>query len=234
MRKLIRLEGDSVAKALECAVRDKAQVVILTPEADTPLDGFFISADADALLIQLTGHPVVDVAALTGRDCEIQVHADRHYQFTSRITGAPVWGQSHALAVSQPSFVALIERRHFRRASLAPSSKVELQWTDAGGSHRHFATILNVSSDGLACKVDEAVASAIESRCSVSLTFQLPWLDEPYLLKASISNRTPASEGCTILGFHYSTGSESAVRLARLRVELARPRPAHTKVGVFS
>lgn len=234
MRKLIRLSGDSLTQALECAVRDQAQVVILTPEADTPLNGFFISADADALLIQLTGHPVGDVAAMTGRDCEIQVHADEHYRFTSRITGAPAWGKSHALAVERPSFMALIERRRFRRASLAASSEVKLEWTDAGGAHCHSATILNVSSDGMACRVDDAIGSAIESQCPVSLTFRLPWLDETFRLEASISNRTPASEGCTILGFQYSTGSESAVPRAKLREELVRPRLARSGAEVCS
>lgn len=232
MRKLIRLEADRAASALDGAVRAQAQVVIITPVADTPVNGFIVSADADALLVQLTGHLEFDVTRLVDQECEVQIHADQHYRFTGRIVGTPHWGKTQAVAVSRPQFVALIERRRFRRASLAPSSSVNIKWDSNGTRHSQTATILNVSAEGLACRVQADIAACIDAEGRISASFQLPWQDEVLNLDATVSNRTPASEGCVILGLQFVVSSESAVQLARLREALVTPRSSLAKASV--
>ncbi|MFQ5429249.1 MAG: PilZ domain-containing protein [Phycisphaerae bacterium] len=231
MRATIKLESFECTRAVDAAVRTQASVVLESADIpDTTINGFLISADEQALLLEVTGRPGVDFDALVGCRCEGQIYADRRYCFSSRIAAAPRWGKTQALAFDRPETVRVLDRRRFLRAKLAPSSEVSLQWKRSGTEHRHVVKLLNISADGMACRLGERAATAIDKRDHLWVTFQLPGNPQPFELGARVSNKTPASEGCTILGLQFITAAEDSATIAALRIAI-EGRPA---IGVPS
>lgn len=216
MRTHTNLDTDHSNLILENAIRSQSQAVVKTPLAEEPMNGALIAADGETLLIRLTGRPSFDPANLVGRECEVQLHEGQVFTFTGTIHGVPKWGRSVALAVGRPETIAVIERRRLGRAALAPSSEVTVEWRVRESAHRHAATLLNISADGLACRMEGDAATAIKSGGNVTLSFELPSGGPKFRLGASVSNKTPASEGCVILGMRFVRSSDSKGQLEAL------------------
>ena len=88
----------------------------------------------------------------------------------------------------------------------------------AGGQlHRHAATLLNISPEGIACRLEQSAADAIERRATLTAIFELPSCDQPFHLRALVSNKTPASEGCSIIGLQFLRSEREIRELAALR-----------------
>jgi len=223
MQSTTPLDAESTDRVLDEAVRSQAQVAIEVPAVPTPINGFLIAADPAALLVQLTGRPNFNPADLARQDCDVRIHGEQHYLFPAAIESVSTWGRSMAAAVTRPERIGVVERRRFRRASLAPSSRVVVQWTTGDTSHRHTAALLNVSADGLACRMEEAVAGGIARDASVSASFTLPWNHQTFNLDALVTNKTPASEGSVILGLQFTQDARAAEQRARLRQLLKHP-----------
>jgi hypothetical protein len=229
MRHTIKLDADSTHRAIENAVRTQAQIVLeISASTDRTINGFLICGDEAALLIETTGQLSMPVDDLLNTPCDVRVYADQRFRFTSTISAAPRWGESRSLAIARPKNICVLERRETLRARLAPSTRVKLEWDDAGVNHRHLAAILNVSPDGLACRIDDSAAAAIQPDAVIRVRFELPGgLNRPqsrlFNLAATVSNKTPASEGCTILGLQFRHTRESEDDLDELGEALTNP-----------
>ncbi len=233
MKSAINLNADAANQAIENAVRTQAQIVLEAPAfGDVTINGFLICGDNSALLIETTGRLPVPSHALVDTKCEVRVYTDQRYQFESVITSAPQWGDSRSIAISRPRAISVIERRRFLRAKLAPSTRVKLEWSHDGVNHRHVAAMLNVSPEGLACRLDDGAAAAIAGGGSIRAKFDVPGCDHSFDVESSICNKTPASEGCTILGLHFSTTADNVGEVAALREALKCPREAASTPGV--
>ncbi|MFH1418939.1 MAG: PilZ domain-containing protein [Planctomycetota bacterium] len=221
MIRSVKLDRDASQRAMDTATRTQAQVVLSGAAfAGTTVNGFLISGDEAALLIEVTGRLPVPIDSLIGAPCETQVFSEQRYIFSTTINSAPRWGKSRVLAISRPGVIAVIERRRFLRAMLAPSSRVDLQWPHGGVTHRHLAAMLNVSADGLACRVDELSAKAIETDSLLQASFDLPGRSEPFHLQATVMNKVPGSDGCTIIGLQFLQTPDIAGQLDALREAL--------------
>ena len=126
----------------------------------------------------------------------------------------------------------LLDRRRFLRANLAPSSKVMLDWPDAGGRHSQSASLLNISADGMACRIKDSVSISIEKHTRLKAIFEMPGRDEPFELDAIVTNKTPASEGCTILGLQFVTARRDAKSISELRIAIEGGQTAVSPVEV--
>ncbi|MCZ6683957.1 MAG: PilZ domain-containing protein [Planctomycetota bacterium] len=225
------LDAEGSNRILEMAIRSQSQATVDTPLADVPLNGALIAADGETLLIRLTGLPSFDPADLVGRECDVKLHDSQAYAFTCTVHGVPRWGQSIALAVSRPETVEVLERRRLGRAALAPSSEVTIEWRVRDAAHSHAATLLNISAGGLACRMDENTAREINDGSRVTLSFELPSSGPTFRLCAIVSNKTPASEDCVILGMEFLRSRDSKAQLEALGEIVKNPRCAMSLAG---
>jgi hypothetical protein len=225
-------ESDQV---LNAAMRTHAQIILESAAfPNTTINGYLVSGDDNTVLLEVSGHLPAPVERLIDTRCEARLYCEQRYCFSTSITGAPRWGKSRALAISRPHAVTVLDRRRFLRAKLAPSSKVELQWTHRGEARTHTASLLNISADGLACKAESAATASLERDSRVQAGFELPHQPQPFTLEAAVMNRTPASEGHMIIGLQFLREPEAADELNRLRQAFGPPAPtkARTKACV--
>jgi hypothetical protein len=224
MKAVISLDQESSDHAIETATRTEAQVVLESPAfPSTTINGFLISGDDKALLMEITGHPLASIDGIVNAPCVAYIYGEQRYTFSTKITDVPQWGRSGLLAFARPRVIGLIERRRFIRAKLAPSSQVRLVWQQSGVPHSHRASLLNISPDGLACRMDDDAAAAIGKDDPLEATFDIPGRGEPFALHATIKNKTPASKGCTILGLQFVSTPEVADQLTILKELLEDP-----------
>ncbi|MBX3395149.1 MAG: PilZ domain-containing protein [Phycisphaerae bacterium] len=217
MRHAIKLDQDATAQALESAVRQQVPVILESPEfRGATINGFVIAGDSQAILMKVTGRPAIDLRRVIDTHCDGQIYGERRFMFRTRITSSPRWGETQTLAFERPCELVVMERRRFFRASLAPSSKVSLSWTRNGRTHQYQAALLNISADGIACRVEDAVAMNVDRHERLMTSFELPGIDR-IELPATVSNMMPGSEGCTLLGLQFVCSEKDARKIANLR-----------------
>lgn len=208
---------------IDKAIRGQAQVVLESAAiGPRSVNGFFLSGDSRAVLIELTGQHTLSPSTVANAECDVQFYNGKRYRFSSTIQSAPQWGESRAIAVRRPEVISVSERRRLLRATLAPSSTVELSWQCAGAPFRCVATLLNVGAGGLACRVTADAASGIAPDATVIASFQLPWQGRSYRLSANVTNKTPGSDNNMILGLAFDTGADCATDRLSLQESLER------------
>ena len=86
-----------------------------------------------------------------------------------------------------------------------------------GAIHLHSGALLNISADGLACRVPGGAAECLQKSDNVWVTFRLPLKSGTFRIEAHVTNRTPGSEDHVIIGLQFegSSGSADARRLLR-------------------
>lgn len=232
MKSATKLDKVAVQQVLENAVRTQVQVVLDSPSWDgATINGFLISGDEEALLMEVTGRPAIMVSKLAGTACEVQMHGDQRYLFASKITDTPQWGASRSIALARPDELRTFERRSAPRTQLAPSSQVRLEWTCDGLARRCTAAILNISPDGLACRIDGPPAEAVALGDMLLARFVIPNTDQAFALEAAVVNKTLTDEGRVIAGLQFLRSQRSIEDLGTLRRALkGKPLTARMEV----
>lgn len=224
MKTVISLDPQASQRAIEAATRTQAQIILESSEfPEATVNGFLISGDDKALLMEVTGRPASGLENSGNVRCVACLYAEQRYHFSTTILGIQRRGQSTLLAIGRPRAIGVIERRRFLRAKPAPSSQIRLAWSQSGADHTYRAPLLNISPDGVACRVEDTVAVLIEKHDPVGTSFDLPGRHQPFHLAATVMNKTPASEGYTILGLQFAQSADAAEQLAALRELLAHP-----------
>lgn len=218
MKAKITLDYESSYRAVETAVRTQAQVVLNFPAfPEHTLNGFLISGDQSALLMELTGKPTLNISDLLNTSCQVRIYSDQRYFFSAEIKGTPQWGDTRSIALSRPMALTVLDRRRFIRAQLAPSTRVSVEWTASDGFHRHSATLLNVSHDGMALRMDDDGAAAIRAEEQLVAVFEMPGQSKPFHLHATMANKTPATGGHSIVGLQFTRSPDQAAQLEALK-----------------
>lgn len=222
----IKLDPATTTQTIDAAIRTQAQIVLEAPQwENVTLNGFLISGDDRALLMELTGKPKIRLNTLPNISVQAQLYAEQRFVFESRITATPKWGATQSIAIERPTSLRVLDRRRFARARLAPSSTVKLEWTHDGLARRYSATLLNISPDGLACRVEEPAAEAIDAGDIIVSRFNLPQSEQLFDLESSVLNKTPTGEGTYILGLQFVRSQRFVETLARLRLTLSGRTP---------
>jgi hypothetical protein len=224
MKAVIPLDQEASNQAIEAAARTQAQIVLESLAfPSVTINGFLISGDDKALLMEITGHPMPSLEGVINAPCTARLYGERRYEFPTMITDVPRWGRSALVAFVRPRLIGLVERRRFIRARLSPSSQVQLAWRHSGVAHSHSAPLLNISPGGLACRLDGAIAATIGKNDLLDLTFEIGGQGECFSFQAAVKNKTPASEGFTILGLQFVPAPEAVEKLVALRELLETP-----------
>lgn len=218
MKSAVKLDCKNTQSVLDSAVRTQGQVVLeCAAWGHITVNGFLISADDKALLMEVTGKPPLKVSSLVGVKCGGQIYCDQRYLFNTSITAAPEWGDTRCLALERPDEISMLDRRRFARADLAPSSQVKLEWTCDGLARRYVAALLNISPDGLSCRLDGSAAESIELGDVLVTRFHLPVHEREFNLECQIVNVTRAAEGRSIVGVQFCASQRYFETLSLLR-----------------
>lgn len=235
MHAAVKLDKDASGRAIENAIRTQAQIVLESQAfGETTVNGFLICGDESALLMETTGSLIQSADRILNVRCEARLYADQRYRFSTVIKATPQWGNSRSIAIERPAAISVMDRRRFLRAKLAPSSKVALEWVRAGKTYRHVAVLLNISAEGLACRVDGDAALAIDRDDSIQVRFGFPNFGHQFNFSSGVSNKTPASEGCTILGLHFQRSPDAADDLRLLRDAVQNNQDMTTQAEVLA
>ena len=223
MKAKIVLDYDASFRIVETAIRTQAQLVLSFAEyPEHTLNGFLISGDQSALLMELTGRPTLNLNDLVNLPCQVRLYSDQRYQFASEVTGAPQWGETRSVSLVRPMALSVMDRRRFLRAELAPSAEVSVEWTDGNGTHRQSATLLNVSADGMAVKMDNSGSQQLHPETRLITVFSLPGQSRPLHMQGTLANKTPATDDCSIVGIQFSRTPNQTPQLDALRQLLSR------------
>jgi len=206
-------------RVLEQGVRMQSQLLIEPvgiPER-TVL-GFIASGDVDVIIAELTGPPHPWLRELVGRNAGVQLFQEERYLFNSKIISGPTWHEGEQVTLQSPRVLQVMQRRRFWRAKLAPSSFVGLCWTSAGRRLHTNGPLLNVSSEGLACKLDAGAAQSIGVGGRVQAEFKIPQSPGTFQFDAVIRNCSPASDESWILGMEFLAEGDEEQTLAQQRL----------------
>lgn len=235
MRNAVQLDSGASGLVIDSAIHTNAPIVIESPVfPEITLNGYLICGDESALLMEVTGQPAIDFEQIIKVACDVKIYTDKRYCFHSTITGTPSWGDSRSIAITRPATLSVLDRRKSLRAKLAPSSKVALRWTQSETAHRQIVNLLNVSADGMACRLDASLATQLDQQETIDVTFDLPGHRRPFDLKARVTNTTPGSEGWTILGLQFveSTKDREAIEALRTAITRKQANPAESEMCV--
>jgi hypothetical protein len=206
-------------RVLEQAVRMQSQLLIEPvgiPERT--ILGFIASGDSDVLIAELTGPPHPWLRELVGRNAGVQLFQEERYLFNSKILGGPTWHEGEQITLQCPRVLQVMQRRRFWRARLAPSSLVSLRWTHGGRPLQTNGPLLNVSSEGLACKLDGGAAQSISVGGRVQVEFRIPQSAGAFHFDAVVRNCSPTSDETWILGMEFRVEGDEEQLAAQQRL----------------
>lgn len=203
-------------RVLEQSVRMQSQLLIEPvgiPER-TVL-GFVASGDSDVLVAELTGPPHPWLRELVGRNAGVQLFQEERYLFNSKILTGPTWHEGEQITLRSPRVLQVMQRRRFWRAKLAPSSVVSLRWSSSGRELHTNGPLLNVSSEGLACRLQSGAAQSIGIGGRVQAEFKVPQSAGAFCFQAVVRNCSPASDDSWILGVEFVIDGHEASAAAQ-------------------
>lgn len=236
MKYAISISERQSRRVLEQAVRMQSQLLIEpTGMPDRTMLGFVASGDADVVVAELTGPPHPWLRSLTGRTVGVQLFVQERYLFESCVLAGPSWHDGEQLTLTAPRVLQVVQRRRFWRAQLAPSIRVALHWRNGGRPQHTHCPLLNVSAEGLACKLDAGAAQALGVGNRVSCEFRLPGANREIRLDAVVRNCSPASDDTWIVGVEFELNpADPGVAAAQQELRDILYRPQFAMSGVES
>ncbi len=210
------------ARLLERAVRGHVPVRLeVKSQDDAPALSVRMAQQLDdALLVQID--QPADALPLESTYCDASFALDgQEYMFTTVVQEVIAGAQPPTLRIARPKVVHAWQRRRFLRAAFADSAAIYL------GKHNSFdvpeaeGRILNVSQDGVACRVHARYADHRAVGEAVSVQFTIGALPEVLQLNAVIRSKTPGgTPGAIILGLQFEECESSRLQRERLGAAL--------------
>ncbi len=223
------LDARQSNRVLELAARACA-VVVLTPRTDEKLQlwGPIEAQSDESLWISLDEANIGYVEDLQSVCCDgVLELGDARYLFDTNILAFRGSDDCMSVEVASPCKIRVIQRRRFCRAQLQESSEIELLDTNAAPAdgddlRSHLGAMLNVSVEGLACRVPTETSDAFRPDQELQVRFTVLSDPEPFEFTALLKSKTPGgTPGMTVLGLHFKhSPNESAYH--RLQAALER------------
>jgi hypothetical protein len=206
---VVEIAPDSTVRVIEQAVR-KNHPLKLEFSNHRDLDdlaGRFTEARRDALIV--TVEDIRPDAAWRSACCEGSFSLGGvEYLFSSSVLDFSEPDRGAKIEIVRPETLHTWQRRRFMRATVADSSYVTLC---APGDFRQplfEGKMLNVSEDGLACRVERASVDRYAIGERLGAQFALGATARPHRLNAVIKSKTPGgTEGTIILGIQFDTSA---------------------------
>ena len=215
---VIDLTEAQSAQLMEKALRAKAGVA-LRPKVErgvAELIGRVVEVRGDVLVVE-AGRPEQGID-LRSAYCNATLSViGGEYLFSTHVLDVQRQDAGVLLEVSRPLLLQTWQRRRFIRASVADSARVFIGAPGAFDQHHCEGAVLNVSHDGLACRVEKRAADGREIGETVSLSFVLEPRQGAIEMNAAIKGKTPGgTEGTIILGMQFENVEHASEQRARL------------------
>ena len=142
----------------------------------------------------------------TGADVVAElILAGRRYAFQTRCLEPPSQALDDLLRMERPKVVTVIERRRSRRREFQESTEVMLQAADGDASWQNRGTLLNLSMDGMACRIRAEDTMNIAVGSPLRVTFSPSGSLCELAINARVINVTRgASPGRAIVGMEFT------------------------------
>lgn len=221
---LNQLDPDASSAVLDRAISAKATIQLTTAfddEANATL-GIIIGGNDDTLRVEVEE---AEVAALAGEmNACLTLKHDR-YTFTARCLMARHEDGAVIVLVTRPATIALAERRRSRRRTLRRASEVALFMQNPDDSWTCTAALLNLSPDGLACRIPAHQRRRLTIGAHLRVVFGIDDRSQRFELAARISNAIQGGSADTVvLGMQFTfEGADMQIR-DRLQAALHQTR----------
>ncbi len=167
----IELDAQTSSRLLERAHRSRSQGTLVFTQCEQPCEVTVEIESTDAQTMHLATQQKDAIVNMLPSTClEVRFGLDgQEYFFAS----TAIECRDSQIVVGRPEQLHTWQRRRFLRASVAESAVVVL--TEMGGSRhvRGEGAMLNVSQDGLACRLTREVADRVDINEMVGVKFEL-------------------------------------------------------------
>ena len=227
---LLALDDRRTARLLELTGRQRAPILFSIASAceHERLTGHVVSVDSESIYVRLDDATEVDRRALPTACCEVTlVLGGERFHFETAILGVIAEDERILVELIRPTQVNRLQRRRFDRCDLHDSVAVHLREPDGTSAWCCTGTLLNVSPDGLACRVDMADADRLLVNDWLAIRFELVSADAPFAFIAAVRAKTPAGDADKIiLGLQFKIGAQARPmrdRLDRFLSDVSQP-----------
>lgn len=207
MRFMFDLSAGQTARILEQAIRRKAKITL---ESRASIDGTVLtltpkSCDERFLLVESKSESPEDLESLIG------MHMDAHlalgqtlYLFETHVVDVEACRSKSLILLARPESLQVTQRRRFRRMTLQAGCQVHLTVRGSKQPGTLTGKLLNLSPDGMACRLSEADAAMLDAGQAVSVAFHPQGSECGFVFDAVLANKSQAgSEGHVILGVQF-------------------------------
>jgi hypothetical protein len=220
MQYTIPIGRDTSRRIIDAAIAARAPVVIKpTGRIVASLRGSLIDGNDYTISIALVRTPPNGLDVLVGRYCDVWTMAAERYLFNSNVLDGPSSQDESRLVFQRPQTLLVVQRRRFWRARLAPSSHVDIVRSQDGRHQTTTARLMNVSGEGIACKLSGGSGRMLKLEDRVEIAFHLPACPTQFEFSAVVRNRVPSSEGGYIVGLQFDI-TDGDLAAGELRNEL--------------
>lgn len=191
--------------------------------------GELVGGDDSHLAIRLTHPDTVLRTCLPDYPLRVTMTvADVQYEFDTRCVEQPTTPDVRVIRVLRPDTITSADRRRSPRRLLRQATNVSLRSPDADEGWHCNGVMLNLSSDGLACRMPEQHAGPLHLDQTIRVTFRLGRSSQLFDLTGRISNITRgATPGQLVVGLEFAVDRCSEESGAELRRVLEATCPTH-------
>ncbi len=215
---------------LQSAATDRVLAEALNTRAGVKLyvDGDGVQVDASGeiaggddahLVIRLTHPDPVLRTCPPDRPLRVTMTvADAQYEFETRCVEQPTTSDARVIRILRPRTITSADRRRSLRRFLRGTTNVGLRAPDANEEWHCNAVMLNLSPDGIACRMSEQHAGPLHIDQTVRVTFHLGRPSRLFDLTGRVSNITRgATPGQLVVGLEFAVDRRSEESRAGLR-----------------
>lgn len=213
------LDRKATARILARAVRAGASIelCVLGDTLQIACSAAVTGESGGILILSLLGSEAAIRAVTQADSLNATLAADgQWYGFkTQRADDSP--GESApAMTIRKPVTMTVADRRRSPRRRLRGAAWVSLETSDGTQAWRGQAALLNLSMNGLACRVAKDDAEALQREQSVQVTFRAAERSESFELTARVTNVTEGTPGRCVLGLEFIDDERLAACRTRL------------------
>lgn len=212
------VDEQTTATLLAKAVKQRAAIYVRPAgeKAVIALSGTITGSEGLYLTLKLErlNHKAKERLMRTALEANIEIDELR-YLFATRCTTEPVPTQPMTLHVHKPERMTLTDRRRSPRRHLRGRTEVSLSGSGESVDFCGQAIMLNLSPEGMACRLAEQDALRLEIGRTLRVVFRLGVSTTSFNLNAHVSNITKGgTPGHVVVGLAFitdepATGGES-------------------------
>ncbi len=214
------LDQETTDRVLAEAADDRVPMVLHVKgdDVETDYSGAFVGWDDGHLVMSLTDVDPKLCAWLPGSTIRVNMEVSNlRYEFTTQCTERAAGLDAGVIRVLKPGTIFQVERRRSPRRRLHERTTVILRTDGVDEEWRCAAAMLNLSPDGIACRVLQQDAELLEIGQIVRVEFRLSGTSPVFDPAASISNITHGgTPGKLVVGLEFIADQ----RLEKMRGEL--------------